>query len=525
MRHGLLLILLCIFTNTSFANTTFVEEQKLAESILKKLFNSYGNFVYPIPPKIEIVDEKKRVAAFIADKQSGKIIIEKAVFDICKTFGEDSESALAFIIGHELGHFFERTNNKGFATNYLKWAHTQKEEEQADIWGVFCAYLADYKTTSIVPKLIDVIYREYGLIDKKDDLYGYPKFKIRQESAQNVLQQVDKLIEIFDTANFLNAMGKYELAASSYEYILQFYQGREIYNNLGVNYALHAMNFTPKNVDQFLYPFEIDTNTRIKKPQYDRGGEDLTEAEQAYRMRMLNYAKDYLEIAQKMDFNYINDDINMLNVLSLQKDLCPTCEHPIAYYKKHQLAKIASFTGAIPLEKVKLQLALAIAYAKSEEAEKAEEIWTTLKNHKNPQISRQASFNLETLKEDYSASFIKTYDCPDIKLQLDNDGVSTHRVEVEEGFFLDKEEQTQLEIRPLAHSKLFIFENSQGDTSILRRWSMESQQITTSIQNNNYQIISASSGAYIIHASDSLIKAWLLNSSNLVVEYVTLTTL
>jgi len=251
MRHYLLGILLCLFCTSAFANSETLPDQIVAETILKKLFTAYGNFVYPIPPKIEIVAEKKRVAAFIADKQSGRIIIEKAAIEVCKSLGKDYESALAFIIGHELGHFFDRTNNKGFATNYLKWTHTQKEEEKADIWGVFCAYLADYKTVSIVPNLIEAIYLEYGLMEKKDNLYGYPSFQIRQEVAQNVQNQVKELIHLFDTANYLSAMGKYRLAASSYQYILQFYQGREIYNNLGVNYALESMNFTQKNVDLY----------------------------------------------------------------------------------------------------------------------------------------------------------------------------------------------------------------------------------------------------------------------------------
>ena len=519
MRHSFLLLLLCLFANTSFANSSLAKEQQLAESILKKLFNTYGNYIYPIPPKIEVVNEKKRVAAFIADKQSGKIVIEKAVFDICRTFGKDYESALAFIIGHELGHFFERTNNKGFATNYLKWTHTQKEEEKADIWGVFCAYLADYKTTSIVPKLIEAIYLDYGLMGKKDELYGYPTFKIRQASAENVLEQIDELVDIFDTANFLNAMGKYELAAASYQYMLQFYKGREIYNNLGVNYALHAMNFTPKNVDQFLYPFEIDTNTRLKKPKLDRGGEDLTEAEQAYRMRMLDNAKANLDIAGKMDYNYLSDDINTMGVLSLMMDLCKDCENPIQYYNKNEFPKTADFMGASNLEKSKLELALAIAYAKSGNKAAAKKIWTALQTHKNPHICYQATFNLETIKEDYAASFIKVYDCPKIDLDLDSEQVRMHRVEIENGFEIDNTEGIQLEIQALKKSKLFIFENNKGNLFILRRWKIQSGKMIEIKQPTNFQLISAANGFYLI-CNDTGVT-FLLDNTGRITDYAT----
>lgn len=519
MRYSLLLLLLCLFANISLANSSLAKEQFLAESILKKLYKSHGNYIYPIPPKIEVVEEKKRVAAFIADKQSGKIIIEKAVFEICQKFGKDNESALAFIIGHELGHFFDRSNNKVFATNYLKWTHTQKEEEKADVWGVFCAYLADYKTTSIVPQLIEAIYKEYGLMEKKDELYGYPAFKVRQASAENVLQQVEELVKIFDTANFLNAMGKYELAAASYNYILQFYKGREVYNNLGVNYALHAMNFTLKNVDQFVYPFEIDTNTRLKKPKLDRGGTDLTKKEQEYRMRMLSYAKEYLEIAGKMDYNYLADDINMIGVLSLMVDLCKDCENPVQYYKKNEFPKTADFMGASNLEKTKLELALAIAYAKSGNEEAAKKIWIALQNHENPQISYQASFNLATLNENYATSFIKVYDCPAVDLNLAAKPFSWHRIEIEDGFTIDSTQSIQLEIRPLENSILFIYENEVGDLFILRRWNIQSEKMIKIEQPAKFQIVSTTNGAYIICQEKA--GAWLLDNTGVITNYVT----
>jgi len=60
MRHCLLGLLLCLFCNTNFANSEIIEDQIIAETILKNLFNAYGSYVYPIPPKIEIVHEKKK---------------------------------------------------------------------------------------------------------------------------------------------------------------------------------------------------------------------------------------------------------------------------------------------------------------------------------------------------------------------------------------------------------------------------------------------------------------------------------
>jgi len=506
MRHSFLLLCLCLFASFLKANNeVLVEEKILAEQILTNLFNSYGNFVYPIPPKIEIVTEKKRVAAFIANKQSGKIIIEQAAIDVCRQFGQDFESALAFIIGHELGHFYERQHNEGFATNYLKWAHDLQSEEKADVWGVFCAYLANYKTVKLVPKLIEALYTEYDLMGK--DLYGYPTFETRQQIAANVQTQVLELIHIFETANELSAIGQYELAAAAYTYIEQFYQGREIYNNLGVNYALHALNFTKKNVDKYLYPLEIDGENRLKKPQLDRGGEALTKAEQAYRMELLKKAKGYLEQAGKLDYNYLLDDINMICVLNLMMDLCDNCGHPINYYETHQLLKRAKDIGASNEQIANLRLALAISYAKMGQKEAAKRIWAHLKNHANTQIAYQANFNLATLSEDYSPSFIKIYDCP-VAEQL-TDQVRFHRIDLANGFVLDTTQQITMEIRPLPNSTLSIFRKSNGDTFLLQKQSANPLISLELAADKKYQIIGQSKGYYLV--CEAMNKLWFVD--------------
>lgn len=514
MRHCFLLLYLCLIPSFSKANNNaLIEEQVLAEQILTNLFNSYGNFIYPIPPKIEIVTEKKRVAAFVANKQSGKIIIEQAAIDVCRKFGKDFESALAFIIGHELGHFYERQHNEGFATNYLKWSHDLQSEEKADVWGVFCAYLANYKTVKLVPNLMEALYVEYDLMGK--DLYGYPTFEVRRQIATNVQYQVLELIHLFETANELSAVGKYELAATTYTYIEQFYQGREIYNNLGVNYALHAMNFTKKNVDKYFFPFEIDGETRLKKPQLDRGGEDLTKEEQAYRMKLLKKAKDYLEQAGKLDYNYLLDDINMMSVLNLMMDLCEDCERPLAYYENHELLKTAKFIGAPPTQIAQLKLALALSYAKTGKKEAAKNIWNDLKNSPNESIRYQAAFNLAASAEDYSTSFIKNYDCPTMEESF-TDKVRFHRIEIQHGFPLN--EITQLEIRQLANSTLSIFQQNNGDMFIVQKQKNTNKEKLIWTKKDNYRLVSRTNGSFV--TCDATNQLWSFDQAGLLINRI-----
>jgi len=50
--------------------------------------------------------------------------------------------------------------------------------QEADIFGVFSAYLSGYKTIKILPDLIQKLYEGYGLTDKASGQIssaGYPK--------------------------------------------------------------------------------------------------------------------------------------------------------------------------------------------------------------------------------------------------------------------------------------------------------------------------------------------------------------
>ena len=510
-------IVLFLLPNYTHAERTFAKEEAVAQNILKRLYNSYGNFVYPMPP-LEIVDEKKRVAAFIPNGIQGKIILEKATYDLCKQFDEDFESALAFILGHELGHFFERGHDRAFANDYLQWPQGIQKEKGADVWGVFCAYLAGYKTIGIVPELLEAVYREYGLLGK--DLYGYPSFKERQQIALEVTEKVEELIEVFDTANYLTAIGQYDLAVSSYLYIEQYYQGREIYNNLGVNYTLQAINFTKVNVDKYLYPLEIDTESRIKKPQISRG-DTLTEEEKKRRKELLQQAQKYLEIAGKIDYNYFSDDINMMVVLTLLMDDCATCEQPLDYYKYHELSKTSRIIPVTENQKANLKLILAIAKMKSGQEDEATRIWTRLLKHSNEQIRYQAQYNLKMAAT--TAVETNTEEiCPSINIDFPADGIRLHRVNYKEGPILNASSNHALEIRKMPNTYLYIFQKGNDDAQFSLQVNKKLKKSVSSYlqleaDNQAYQLISTTKGAYIICRETR--NVWMIDQNGNIVEH------
>src|SRR5690606_9520990 len=144
--------------------------------------------------------------------------------DICETMGANAESALAFIIGHELTHFYQQHDweEAGFGTTFLAeknifTKHTYHEEE-ADMYGAFVAHLAGYNTLEIVSGLLDKIYKEYKLAIKMDN---YPTLGERKAVTNKVREKIEKLIEIYDNANYFAALGWHMQAVHCYEYLLK----------------------------------------------------------------------------------------------------------------------------------------------------------------------------------------------------------------------------------------------------------------------------------------------------------------
>ena len=75
----------------------------VVKEVLNTLFAAYGNLQRPCP-RIEVVPDGLGPRY----RESAKtIVLDRRSLKVCRDFGKDSLSALAFIIGHELAHFFQ----------------------------------------------------------------------------------------------------------------------------------------------------------------------------------------------------------------------------------------------------------------------------------------------------------------------------------------------------------------------------------------------------------------------------------
>lgn len=431
-----------------------------AELVLQRLYKANGIFLNQSPPQLEIRYEKRRVAAYFP--RQNKIVLEQATLDVCNSFGHKSLDALAFIIGHELTHFYQKYHPVvGGSTNYLGFHKSMnaeiKIEKQADIHGLFNAYLADYKAFDILPDLILELYKQYDLLNVKPQ--GYPPLHERQNIANEVIAEVQKMVKVHDISTYLTAIGKYDLALAGFEYLEQYYKGKEIYNNLAVNAMLEAINFSATDVDKMLYPLEIDWNARIKEPF--RGYESLSASEQAYRTRLLYQAENYLSISKTYDDRHFSSQLNWMCLLSLKGHY----DAAITYYYRNNLAAM----GSTVREQALMRLILGIVYAKKGNQNdnlQARQTFSRLKDHQDPAIAYLANYNLKAMSYEKCDPY-KDYQCWEAIERNDLiDNVRLHRAYYQDGFALN--DRINLSIQETPNSLVYVFDTPYKTFSLQR---------------------------------------------------------
>jgi len=331
--------------------------QAVAQEVLDHLYATNGNYRFK-KPKLSISSENNKVAAFSPWKNA--IILDQKAYDICRSFGRDSLSALAYILGHELVHAYQTEIKSGrIQTNFLAYNHhytaDTRIEKVADVQGLFNAYLAGYKALQIMPELIERIYRDYGLLGK--NLPGYPTLTERRTTTEEVLAIAQDLRDVFESSNYLLVIGRHSLAAVGYEHILQYYQGAEIHNNLGIAYTLSAQEFWNPRTDNFIYPLEADWHTKLARSS--RGQEAADPALQPLRTDYLEKAAAQFRAAADMNTNYLAARINIVCVLNLMG----RSTEALKYAEMHLLKHISGRKKPKGQAPEMAEIALGITYA------------------------------------------------------------------------------------------------------------------------------------------------------------------
>lgn len=288
--------------------------QKALE-VYNRLVAARGDFRYPVPA-FSMRKEERRVAGMDYDQL--EITLEEKAFDVCETYGDKADAALAFLLGHELTHYYEKHAwRRGFVSDFKGLKIAMKldsliddaaNETQADYLGGFLAYSAGYGLFDKGPEVIKKLYDAYNL---PASLPGYPSLADRQTLGQRTEEKLQRLVEVFDMANLLTAVGKYSEAYEYYRFVLMEYQSREIYNNLGVTAVLDALQYFKEGELKFRYPVELDLESSATK------GSGMVDA----RSKLLQQALLHFDAAISLDPHYAPAYLNKACVYALMGDV------------------------------------------------------------------------------------------------------------------------------------------------------------------------------------------------------------
>lgn len=239
------------------------EKYRIAKKVYERLVQAKGDFRYPIPNFVMSRDE--RMVAWM-NYGAVQIGLEEKAYDVCAAFGPLQDAAIATLLGHELTHYYEKHAwRRGFAAEFRdldiglkldKIRDNILNETQADYLGGFLAYSAGFDVFDKTPDFIAQVYKAYGFPDELGD--NYPCLADRQTLARRSAARMKQLIDIFNMANWLNAIDRLDEAHLYYRYILREYQSRELYNNLGVLYVRRALKKFKQEEMPFLLPLELD---------------------------------------------------------------------------------------------------------------------------------------------------------------------------------------------------------------------------------------------------------------------------
>lgn len=304
------------------------------KKIYEDLVAARGDFRYPVP-KLRYRDIDSYVASI--DYRDNTITLERNAYAVCEAMGDTviRDAAVAFLLGHELTHFYEKHAwRRGFAQDNADIQIGQQLQEiqdgvayetEADYLGGFLAYSAGYGAFDRGGDIINNLYEKYELGDTLDN---YPTRQNRVILSKRSAKKLQKLVEVFEMANYNLAVGEYESAQLLYEYILRNYQSRELYNNLGMVKVLSVMQrMNPKKL-KYKYPTEIDLSL-----SGDKGGSGIPAEDSLQLLQAIRHFNAATNLDPTYAPSYLNKAISYSIIGEIKK---------ARFYLDHEVLPIAN---------------------------------------------------------------------------------------------------------------------------------------------------------------------------------------
>jgi len=325
-------------------------------------------------------------------------------------------NALAIVLSHELSHAFDVEQKvSAFRSNF--WAYSRQtgssieREKSADVRGVFMAHLAGYRIVPIVPALIQKLYAAYP---SQSQSTAYPSETERRRTALEVQGLVDTLIQVFDAANYLLAIGQSDMAAICYDHVLQMYKSPEIWNNYGIACAMEALRMPGD--DGFAYPFELDWQLRLSRPRAPAP----TEQQMRQRQALLLRSRSAFAEAMRLAPDYFSAQANAWCTNVISGDILDI---------QRVMGRFSQTRKMSPPELERLKLIAATAAARAGDAVGAEQIFAQLTASAISETAALARYNLDVLKNGPDHAVLQSADshCPADPIALDLPSILTLR--------------------------------------------------------------------------------------------------
>jgi len=329
-----ILIVRTLLCNSVIAQTGAIPEND--ERCIRKVFDDIVTAVYAGGSAPRLVIRTSGMDQISNYEAGSRVVnVDVRLMELCRRLDDDSLNGVAAVLAHELAHDFRGHGNRNGTVKLsraekegIKYLVQDKiswrayEELQADYFAGFYGRAAGYDPLRVMPRMLGIIYQEFELEEEDSE---YPSLRERKKIASQAAGNMNSLIQVFETANYCSLIRSYPEARKLYNHVAGEFLGREIFNNAGLASVLHALEFMGEGALGFIYPLEMDRDTRLRgvkvvNGRIERATRGTSPEDSALGARLLLDAAEQFNEAIEHDPRYSPALLNLATVRILQRD-------------------------------------------------------------------------------------------------------------------------------------------------------------------------------------------------------------
>jgi len=189
----------------------------------------------------------------IIDSSPKQIRLELAAYEACLSLQQESETALAYLLAHELCHQQSSSRCRFADTPESMARASNPSEEEIDYQAALHCFLMGLRIERMSSLLIPALWQRY----KGEGVAS--QLQARARIMEQTRGKMRSFGDLYDMATVLTALQRYEEAASYLDLLREDIQQAAFYNHLGTLYLLSSLAYFEREELPFLYPIEDST--------------------------------------------------------------------------------------------------------------------------------------------------------------------------------------------------------------------------------------------------------------------------